>query len=94
MKGQKMAKNNRKQVSPHQEWLEMWGEFDREFVKLPLWAQKILLRDMNTAFKNRVLVIQKVQSLPSYRGSEFIIKSLNGDRKATAISEVILKCNP
>ncbi len=57
---------NKKQDALTKEWIEMCKEFQTEFSQLPIWAQEILLRDMSTAFRNRISVIQKVKSLPDY----------------------------
>jgi hypothetical protein len=54
------VRNHQKPLSPHQQWLQTWKEFEQDFSELPDWTQKIILQDINTAFKNRIATMQKV----------------------------------
>ena len=90
--GKEFAKNYQKQALLYKEWLEMWKEFEQEFAELPYWAQKIMIRDMNTAFKNRMLVIKTVKSLPSYSNFEDFNK-LQADKTQLPQETLAIKSN-
>jgi hypothetical protein len=57
-----MAKvtNHQKQLSPRQQWLQIWKQCEQDFTDLPDWTQKIILQDINTAFKNRIKTMKQV----------------------------------
>lgn len=63
---QKMAplRNCPKEPTLHEQWLKMWTEFELEFDDLPDWSQKVLLQDINTAFKNRIAVLKEAANQP------------------------------
>jgi len=54
-----------------EEWLEMLKEFTHDFSALPDWAKKIMLRDIRTSFKSRLLIIQKVMDLPRLNNNDY-----------------------
>ncbi len=66
----KEIRNHQKPLSPHQQWLQTWKEFEQDFTELPDWTQKIILQDINMAFKNRIATMQKANQKNAHRTPE------------------------
>ena len=43
-------------------WMRMWEKLGQRVMKLPKWMQEIVLDDINTAIKNRLIVMEMIQN--------------------------------
>jgi hypothetical protein len=43
-------------------WMKIWSYFQEQIATLPLWAQDILIDDINTAVQSRIAVLQKAHN--------------------------------
>jgi len=43
-------------------WMKMWDTLGERILKMPKWMQNIVLEDINTAVKNRVAIMEMIQS--------------------------------
>ena len=45
-----------------EEWLKMWKTIGVRLLKLPKWMQEIVLEDINTAIRNRIATMEKIEN--------------------------------
>lgn len=57
-----IAKNFRRQTTPHEKWLKMWDEFEEQIEQLPAWKRKIMIDDLGAAFRSRMTVMLKTEN--------------------------------
>jgi hypothetical protein len=57
----KETKNRPEPLSPYQQWLQTWKEFEQDFSELPDWTQKIIIQDIKTALENRITAMKRAK---------------------------------
>lgn len=48
-------------------WMKIWDQIGSRILKLPPWMQDIVLDDIDTAIKNRVLIMEMIQNAKNRR---------------------------
>lgn len=50
------------EVALQRKWMKMWETLGERILKLPKWMQNIVLEDINTAVKNRIVIMEMIQN--------------------------------
>ena len=58
----KVLKNFGREAHLRKKWMQMWERLGQRVLKLPKWMQDIVLDDINTAIKNRLAIMEKIQN--------------------------------
>ena len=57
-----VLENFGREAELRKKWLKMWENLGRRILRMPKWMQEIVLEDINTAIRNRINVMEIIQS--------------------------------
>lgn len=57
-----VLENFGREAELRKKWLKMWENLGKRILRMPKWMQEIVLEDINTAIRNRINVMEIIQS--------------------------------
>ena len=57
-----VLRNFGREAALRRKWLKMWETLGVRVLKLPQWMQDIVLEDINTAIKNRLVIMEMIDN--------------------------------
>lgn len=58
----KEKQENYQEAASRSEWLKTWETIGVRILKLPVWMQDIMLEDIKTAVRNRVVTMEIIEN--------------------------------
>ncbi|MEM3697363.1 MAG: hypothetical protein QXQ94_07680 [Candidatus Bathyarchaeia archaeon] len=57
-----ILENFGREAKLRKKWMRIWENLGNRILRMPKWMQEIVLEDINTAIRNRIVIMEMIQN--------------------------------